>query len=94
MRKRFQDTAVLVLGGEPRQYGLHSLRAGAATMRVNARITCRTFEPHALTCLTVHGSVTCVMRPTPTSDHQVAYLSLRLRRLNHDAVQGHLLLAD
>ena len=31
VRKRFQDIAVLVLGGEPRQYGLHSLRAGAAT---------------------------------------------------------------
>ena len=30
VRKIFRDVAVLVLGGEPGQYGLHSLRAGAA----------------------------------------------------------------
>lgn len=30
-RKKFQEIAVWVLGGEPGQYGLHSLRAGAAT---------------------------------------------------------------
>ena len=31
VRKRFQAVAVLVLGGEPGQYRLHSLTAGAAT---------------------------------------------------------------
>ena len=31
VRKRFQDVAVLMIGGEPGQYELHSLGAGAAT---------------------------------------------------------------
>ena len=37
VRKIFRDVAVLVLGGEPGQYGLHSLRTGAATDALNVQ---------------------------------------------------------